>query len=213
MAVITIVALMAFVAACGGGEEAGINPTVAVSESPTPVAPEIRPTAPVSEGPAPTIAVPPVATVPGEGSVRLAVDLVPDTAEIESNATYRVGESFTIALFLDASGVDFQAYQYNLAWDPQVLSYVSLTNLEPADLKLCSPVVQEADFVAAGCLALSPTRFTGEVTLLTFTCAKQGSSPLDLRGPQESKAPASKVLAAGPQELPLVLQDGVVNCS
>ena len=115
----------------------------------------------------------------------MAIDANADTPEVETAATYPVGESFTVAFVIRDAGGPYQGYQADTNIPTSVISYDSVELLRPAGLQTCSPTQTfDGNRFAAFCLhtELQPVEYEGPVTRITFVCDSAGEGVLELRG-------------------------------
>ena len=145
----------------------------------------------------------------------MAIDAVPDSPAVDSQVSARVGTDFKVAIVVESAGATYDGYQFDVQWDPAVVSYVSVQHLQPANLSTCSPTrTFEGDRVAAFCVdqQLTPVAFTGQLSIVTLHCTTAGTSVLHLRTPAEGN-PGSKVEGLGtPNDHVLTLVDATVSC-
>jgi hypothetical protein len=210
--------------ACGGGNAgtagtAQVEPTSApASSQPTGLATQVEPTsAPASSQPTGL----PTSVPQAAPKTTMAVDANADTPEIDAQASYPVGSEFTIAIVLQSTEGTYQGYQFDMAWDPAVVSYVSVEHLKPAGLETCSPTkfYTEGEFggthVAAFCVntQLVPVDFTGPLSRVTLRCAQAGQSALHLRIPSDFPGTKVENIQLAPTGLhQLTLLDATVSC-
>jgi hypothetical protein len=203
--------MVALAVACGGGNAGTTSTTGTAQVEPT--------SAPVSSQPT----VLPTSVPEPAPKTTMAIDANADTPEIDAQASYPVGSEFTVAIVLQSTEGTYQGYQFDMAWDPAVVSYVSVEHLKPAGLETCSPTrTFDNEFggthVAAFCLntQLVPVNFTGPLSKVTLRCTQAGQSALHLRSPSDGDGfPGTKVenTELSPSSLhQLTLLDATVSC-
>lgn len=145
----------------------------------------------------------------------IAVDANPATQDVDNQVSAAVGADFKVAIVLESAGAGYAGYQFDLGWDPAVVSYVSVDHLKPANLSTCSPTrLFEGDRVAAFCAdqQLAAITYTGQLSIVTLHCQAAGNSVLHLRAPSEG-APGTKVEGMGAaNEHVLTRIDATVSC-
>ncbi len=194
----TLAALAVLLIACGGGKKK--------SESPG----GVQSTAQA----VPATSVPTVDPILRPNST-IAIDANSATQEVESQVSAAVGADFEVAIVLESAGGKYAGYQFDLGWDPAVVSYVSVEHLKPENLSTCSPTrTYEGDRVAAFCAdqQLAGITYTGQLSVVTLHCQAAGNSVLHLRAPSEG-APGTKVEGMGALNAHVLTRiDATVSC-
>jgi hypothetical protein len=142
----------------------------------------------------------------------MAVDAV-SGGEIAAATEVRGGGPFEIDINILRATTGYQAYQYYLEWDPNLLALDGHRDLKPDGLELCANPAISADVVAAGCLSVTePTTFAGPVSTITFHCVANGTSVLHLLTSAEDPASFSTAMAPRGVVIHTDLTDASVTC-
>lgn len=150
--------------------------------------------------------------VASEGTAEMAVDAV-SGGEITAATEVRGTGPFDIDINVLAATTGYQAYQYYLEWDPNLLALDEHRDLKPDGLELCAKPAISADVVAAGCVNVTEaTTFAGPVSTITFHCVANGTSVLHLLTSAEDPASYSTAMAPRGVVVQTNLTDASVTC-
>ncbi len=144
----------------------------------------------------------------------VAIDANAATEDIDGQGSYGIGQEFTVVFAITEGGGEYVGYQFDIMWDPVVVSYVKVKHLEVEGLDTCPvPVVEENRFAAA-CLddSLTATSYTGRLSEVTFKCEAAGQSILHLRSPSEGKLGTKVEAGRKPIKHTITAIDATISC-
>jgi hypothetical protein len=124
-------------------------------------------------------ATPSVAPISGEPANFMAVDADPESEEVDSSATRPLGVPFDVTVDVSSVTESYHVYQFKLAWDSAILSFVSGDHLSPDGFSICFAFESSGSDVTAGCGRTGGgSTYIGPVDKVSFQCKAQGTSTL-----------------------------------
>jgi hypothetical protein len=143
----------------------------------------------------------------------MAVDAVPG-GELDASRTVQGTTSFYVNVVAAEAPSPYQAYQYRLRWDADVLAFESVVDVRPADLILCArPVTLTENTVYASCTRVSgTTQYSGPVSTVTLRCIADGTTTLHLTTFSEDPHFGTSSLSPGGASIDTSVTDASVTC-
>lgn len=201
---VTSILLLAGLSACGTSDGEGEEdqrppdtPASGVAETPEREGELILPTPDLS----------------GEPVNFMAVDLNPESDEVDEVLTQPLGAEFDVAVNVTSVAERYHVYQFKLAWDSEVLGFVSAEHLNPDDLTVCFAINPSDGTATSSCgRSGGGTTYVGPVDTIRLRCKEEGITTLRLETLEED--PVSGTTTFSPRG-PLILTgttDATVTC-
>lgn len=143
----------------------------------------------------------------------IAVDANPDSPDIDSSTVQPLAEPFDVAVNVTSVGTEYNAYQFMLAWDSSILSFVSGEHLSPDDFDICFAFTLTDGGVSTSCGRRGGgSAHVGVVDRVTLQCEEEGTTVLHFATLEDDPRFGTTSLSPVGEVIPMDAADASVTC-